>query len=97
MSQAAAGVQAVAAATLPVVEVEAAVVVVLTTKLLDRTGLQNQSDNEPVSCSGGRLFIGQRLRTLQGLPDCGEFFDGEGFGADLRRNSGRGEDFGYFL
>lgn len=32
------------------VEAEAAVVVVLTTKLLDRTGLQNQSDNEPVSC-----------------------------------------------
>ena len=64
----AAGVQAVVAATLPV---EAEAVVVHTTKLLGRSGLQNQSDIEPVSCSGGRLFIGRRLRTLQGVPDRG--------------------------
>lgn len=80
-----------------VVEAEAAVVVVHTTKLLCRSGLQDQSDIEPVSCSGGRLFIGRRLRTLQGVPDRGEFFDGEGLGADLRGDSGRGEDFSDFL
>ena len=54
-------VQAVAAATLPVVAVVAAVV--RTTRVFGRAGPRNESDNEPVFCFWGRLFIGRCVKT----------------------------------